>query len=128
MKRFSVDFPTRVKLAGILGSATAGDGGITKLHTLMAIYDQIRFNDEEMRGITVTDLPNGFRYTLKDPIAADGFRRAVEVENAQAALLVAELTLWSRAATIDDLAWLDPLMDSLGKRDEPAHEFKRRKV
>lgn len=130
MKNLQLDFVTRVKLIGIVGGAHAQDGGIGKLHALLKVFEAVRFSPDELDQITVTPIDDKLaNYRITDPAAAgpEFGRKIVALEEAQAEWLRLQVKFWSAAATIHDLAWLDPLIEALEAKPERAGEKKETK-
>ena len=118
MTNITLNFINRVKLAGILSTARGGEGGFEKLHSLLKVFDHVRFTEAELGHMVVTDLGGGVvNYKIKDRLATvpEFAAKTVKVEDQQAKWLLKEVEAWVANATIEDLQWLDPLLAQLKK-------------
>lgn len=130
MKQIRVPFITRIKLIGVLQSARAGDGGITKLMALQEVYQAVRFRDEEEALLTRTELgpPFGTEIKITDPGAnpPESLGVVAELEDEWATWFARVLEEWVPNATVADLAWFTALQAQLSKKTEPKMVKRRR--
>ena len=131
MTTLSLNFINRLKLTGILSGARGGDGGYDKLHALLVVFAAVRFTEDELAKITVTDLGNGTtHYRITDPQQSGSqfCAKLIQLEDTQAKWVLKELDAWVVNATIEDMGWIDPLKSELtSKAPKPAAEMKRKK-
>ena len=130
MITIKMNFITRLKLTGILTGVRGGEGGLDKLHGLLAIFEVVHFTEKEMEEIRVTDVGNGIaNYAVIDPEKSgpEFALKEVKIEDHPAKWLLKELDVWAANAVIEDLKWLDPLREQLVApvKAEPARPVKK---
>ena len=107
MKNLELTFAARLGISNFLGQAT---GPLGKISSLQRINEKVRFSDEESGQIKVEQLGNGLSsYFAPSP---EFGRKTVQVEDADAAVLTAEIEACQQFR-ISDLAWLEPLKAQL---------------
>src|SRR5947209_7983488 len=108
MKQLELDFLTRFKLSGILAEA---DGPLGKITPLLAVYEKVRFNEDEAKQITVEQ--SGNMVTYKGPADNPEFGTLdVDVEDAHATAVLNELEAWQHFK-IADVTWVEKLKGCL---------------
>lgn len=107
MKTVSVEFVERVKLNGIIGSAT---GTIAKITALQAIYQQVLFTEDEQKELTFTEQPGGG--TVISAPSAEFGKKTFTVEDQHAKILSDEINNW-QGCTLADLDWIKNLQSQL---------------
>lgn len=108
MKTLDLDFITRFKLSGILDQV---DGNLGKLKALGAIFDKVRFSEEEAKRIVTKQ--TGDLVTFSTPEGEPEFGKiTVEIEDSQAEFLMKELDTWPHFR-IADLTWVEKLKAGL---------------
>lgn len=115
MKKIELTFINRVKLSGILNGATGKNGGLDKLHALLEIYGAVRFTEEELGKMTLSDIaPGVVNYIIRKEFEPGDFcNKTVDIEDQQAKWLLKELDAWVENATISDVSWLNKLKGEL---------------
>lgn len=107
MKALHLTFVQRLKVVDLLGQAT---GSFQKVVVLAAVFDAVRFSDDEFQQIKVSDLGNG-RRTFEPPTPEFGVLDT-HLEDQQAAALTTELDAF-QGFTIQDKEWLSDLSRQL---------------
>jgi hypothetical protein len=124
MKNLQLTFVMRVKLADVLACAT---GSLGKISALQAVYDQVRFTEEELARIEVTciDKVRGIQTFHTDAPAE--FALDVVLEDSHAATLERELNEF-QGFRMGDREWVDLVKEQLARSaPKPKMEFKRRR-
>lgn len=108
MKTLNVTFVQRLKTTNILGLTS---GNLEKLLPLVTAMDALRFSDEEMKSIKITDNGNGVR-SFEAPNHGFGSKE-IALEDAHAAAVLRELEAFQGYQVVD-VSWLMDLKKQLG--------------
>jgi len=104
MKTIECDFITRFKLSGILDQV---DGSLGKMKALGAVFDKVRFTEDEAKEITTKQVGDSVTFSTPEGHADFG-RIEIEIEDGQAEFLLKELEGWQHFR-ISDLTWVEQL-------------------
>ena len=115
MRNVDLSFIARVRLTGILAAA---EGNLGKLSALQAIFEQVRFTEEEQAAVTNVNLPltnSGWQTVSGDssplPKAVDEVKRCA-IEDSQADVLFQELNA-IQGLRLADVSWVKKLQAQL---------------
>lgn len=120
MKNLKLSFAQRLGTSNILGKAT---GPLGKMIALSAVFNSVKFSDEELALIKITDLGGGMQ-TFFPPSPTFG-NLETQIEDAQAETLRCELTAY-QGLTVNDVAWFSDLTKQLEAQSVKATEGKRK--
>lgn len=109
MKNITLTFAPRLKVTNILGGVT---GSLDKMVALSAVYNLIRFTDDESPQITVTDAGNGMQHFA--PPSDSWGTLETQIEDSHAVALLVELNA-HQGFQVSDVGWVTDLRTQLSK-------------
>jgi hypothetical protein len=108
MKNLNLNFAQRLNVTNFLASVT---GPLGKMSALQHVYEAVRFTDEEMRQVKMTDLGNGMS-SFEPPSIPDFGHLEVQIEDADASVLQQQFDSHQQFR-IADMVWVGEIKKQL---------------